>query len=330
MTELSAPSPIIHEPSASAELLPIREVVRLTGVNPVTLRAWERRYGLIQPLRTEGGHRLYSLEDVTAIRSIMSWTERGVAVSKVGDLLARSKSLEVDAQPRAKALAADGSGEALEQENALLQECHEWQLRIRQAVAAFDESRLEQLYGQLFSTYQLALVFEEVLLPVWQELSHQSGFGQRSQWLYLDAFLRARVLQRLQLAHRPDRGCVLLSALPEQCRELELLITGLLLGGDDLAVRVLSMGQPLDELPLLCQTIGPQALVLFAPAPPSEHLLLQLNKLTLAVDCPVALAGIGADLAAERLRGSSIARLGGQTQLMRQRLRQFIKGRLDT
>ena len=40
------------------ELFPIREVARLTGVNPVTLRAWERRYGLIQPTRTESGHRL--------------------------------------------------------------------------------------------------------------------------------------------------------------------------------------------------------------------------------------------------------------------------------
>lgn len=35
------------------ELFPIREVARLTGVNPVTLRAWERRYGLIQPMRTD-------------------------------------------------------------------------------------------------------------------------------------------------------------------------------------------------------------------------------------------------------------------------------------
>lgn len=36
-------------------LLPIREVARITGVNAVTLRAWERRYGLIVPLRTAKG-----------------------------------------------------------------------------------------------------------------------------------------------------------------------------------------------------------------------------------------------------------------------------------
>ena len=39
-------------------LYPIREVARLTGINPITLRAWERRYNLIEPVRTESGHRL--------------------------------------------------------------------------------------------------------------------------------------------------------------------------------------------------------------------------------------------------------------------------------
>ena len=67
------------------ELFPIREVSRLTGVNPVTLRAWERRYGLIVPTRTESGHRLYSMQDIERVRSILNWIERGVAVSKIGN-----------------------------------------------------------------------------------------------------------------------------------------------------------------------------------------------------------------------------------------------------
>ena len=45
-------------------LLPIRVISRLSGVNTVTLRARERRYGLLTPTRTEKGHRLYSQEDV--------------------------------------------------------------------------------------------------------------------------------------------------------------------------------------------------------------------------------------------------------------------------
>lgn len=308
----------------SEELLPIREVVRLTGVNPVTLRAWERRYGLIQPVRTEGGHRLYSREDVAAIRDILSWTGRGVAVSKVGTLLARNRPARPEVQPPVADLAAgteDVSGAA---------EWLAWQEGIRQALAGFDETRLEQLYGQVFSLYPASQAFAEVLLPLWRELLHQSGFGQQSQWLFYDAFLRARVLQRLQFIRRGADGCILLAALPEQCRELELLVTGLLLGGDDGAVRVLPPGQPLNELSLLCQAIQPQALVLFAPAPPAANLLRQINKLALAIDCPLALAGAGAELVAEQLQGSPVANLGSEPRLMLSRLRQFVAGHLDT
>lgn len=69
--------------------LPIREVTRLTGVHPVTLRAWERRYGLVVPQRTGKGHRLYSEEQVERIRRMLVWLERGVAISQVRALLER-------------------------------------------------------------------------------------------------------------------------------------------------------------------------------------------------------------------------------------------------
>jgi MerR family transcriptional regulator, light-induced transcriptional regulator len=68
-------------------LFPIRHVCAETGINPVTLRAWERRYGLIRPLRTPKGHRLYSTEDIQRIRRILSLLEEGVAVSQVGRVL---------------------------------------------------------------------------------------------------------------------------------------------------------------------------------------------------------------------------------------------------
>lgn len=69
-------------------MVPIREVSRLTGINTVTLRAWERRYGLVNPQRTSKGHRLYSLADVKRVQLIQSWLTRGLAIGKVRDLLA--------------------------------------------------------------------------------------------------------------------------------------------------------------------------------------------------------------------------------------------------
>ena len=51
----------------ATELYPIRTVASLTGVNPITLRAWERRYGLIQPVRTASGHRMYTREHIDRV-----------------------------------------------------------------------------------------------------------------------------------------------------------------------------------------------------------------------------------------------------------------------
>ena len=48
----------------------LKVVVRETGLKPDTLRAWERRYGMPQPERTEGGHRLYSQQDIDTILEI--------------------------------------------------------------------------------------------------------------------------------------------------------------------------------------------------------------------------------------------------------------------
>jgi DNA-binding transcriptional MerR regulator len=318
MTERAEPLSIAPESSVSDELLPIREVVRLTGVNPVTLRAWERRYGLIQPVRTEGGHRLYSAQDVATIRSIMLWTDRGVSVSKVGSILTRNASA-ANAPPSQPAAVDAAAGE-----------WQQWQQSLLQALQQFDQARLDQLYGQVFSTYPLSVAFEQVLMPVWYQQRLESGFGHVSQWLFLDTFLRARVLQRLQALRQPNAECVLLAALPGACRELELLVAGLLLGGEEGAIRVLPLGQPFDELSLICQAVKPKGLVLFAPAPPAAATLRQLDKLVLAIDCPLALAGPGAELVQDSLQGTAVANLGAASGLMRRRLAQFLTGHLDT
>jgi len=299
------------------ELFPIREVSRLTGVNPVTLRAWERRYGLIQPTRTDSGHRLYSSADIDTVRSILGWMERGVAVSKVGTILAKSSQRTVAVTPVC--------------EDVATREWAEWQAQLRCAVAAFDELLLERLYGQVFSSYPLAVVFQDILMPLWQALLlRHNEFGQASEWLFLDSFLRARTLQRVQLARSQNQRRVLLAAFPGHCRELELLVAGLLLSGEDHTVSVLGLGQPLSELTLVCEKMQPQVLVLFSNQPPAPALAQQMSKLALSLNCPLALAGDAADLAEDSLSGSPIACLGGEGRLMQRRLRQFLAGHLDT
>jgi DNA-binding transcriptional MerR regulator len=68
-------------------LYTIGEVAQLCDINPVTLRAWQRRYGLLKPQRTDGGHRLFNEQEIDRIREIKRWIDSGVQVSKVKTLL---------------------------------------------------------------------------------------------------------------------------------------------------------------------------------------------------------------------------------------------------
>jgi DNA-binding transcriptional MerR regulator len=299
------------------ELFPIREVARLTGVNPVTLRAWERRYGLIQPNRTESGHRLYAMADIERVRSILGWIDRGVAVSKVGKILAKREPLQ--------ALSHIISDELVRADYA------QWQQQVQDAVSAFDDVQLDRVYGQIFSSYSQAVVFQDILLPLWKSLlQRQDQFGQTSEWLFFDGYLRSRALQRLLLARNSRPRWVIVSAMAGQCRELELLVAALFLSSNEVGVRVLTIGQPLDELTLVCEKIKPLAVVLFSNHVPSADLPRRLNRLAMSLECPLMLAGEASDMAQESLARSSIGCLGNEGILMSQRLKQFLAGNLDT
>jgi DNA-binding transcriptional MerR regulator len=315
---MTAPLPEIAfgDPADSGELFPIREVARLTGVNPVTLRAWERRYGLIQPIRTESGHRLYSRTDVETVHRILDWIERGVSVSKVGKILAR------DEQPVDAASVAPAGAE---------QEWSQWQQQLRTAVGAFDDRQLDRLYGQIYAAYPVAVVFQDILMPLWQQLlRHQGLFGQTSEWLFFDGFLRSRTWKRLQTGCATAAPRVLLAAIAGECRELELLVAGLLMSGDELAVKVLAVGQPMDELTLVCEKTKPQALVVFSNHSPTNELPRRLERLAVTLDCPLLLAGDASELAQEQLENTLVGCLGNEGRLMQRRLQQFLRGNLDT
>lgn len=71
----------------------IGDVAERCGINPVTLRAWQRRYGLLKPQRSEGGHRQFDEEDIQRIEEIKRWIKSGVPVGKVKALLEDSQSV---------------------------------------------------------------------------------------------------------------------------------------------------------------------------------------------------------------------------------------------
>jgi len=312
---LDTPS-TLEGPSAD-QLLPIREVSRITGVNAITLRAWERRYGLIAPTRTEGGHRLYSEDDVDTIRRITGWIERGVAVSKVGRILAATRTQ--DARARGPRSVIDTGGQRV------------WQDRLRQAASSFDEPLLDQLVDGVFAVYPVPVAYENVLMPVWRDFAaRKESYGQISEWLFFDGFLRLRTLRLLQRDGGAPERHVLLASIPGMCRELELSVAALLMTTPHTRITVLSPDQPLEELSLVCSRIRPDALVLFSNHKPHGYQPRRLLKLGLGLSCPMVMAGEMADMVQDDIKDTPIGCLGSDGAVMRERLQRFLEGRLDT
>src|SRR4051794_14896527 len=72
----------------------IKRAAELTGISVATLRAWERRYGVVSPQRSDGGYRLYGPEDVRALAIMNSlvnegWSAREAAAETTRRLASR-------------------------------------------------------------------------------------------------------------------------------------------------------------------------------------------------------------------------------------------------
>ncbi|TWC28500.1 MerR family transcriptional regulator [Pseudomonas sp. SJZ079] len=250
---MSAEKPVAapHRPSAGyppalAEgLLPIREVARVTGVNPVTLRAWERRYGLIVPQRTAKGHRLYSAEQVARIQAILAWLERGVAVSQVRGLL-RS------AQP------------------ASTQTTSQWQQtreELLQAIGKLAERRLDDCFNRELALYPAHTLCQHLLLPLFDELQlrWRKQFGAQTERVFFYSWLRSKLGARLYHNNRQHHGApLLLVNLSELPMEPGLWLSAWLASSADCPVQVFDWPIPPAELALAIEQIRPRALLLYS------------------------------------------------------------------
>lgn len=179
--------------SDNQPVYPIRAAAELTGVNPVTLRAWERRYGLIRPERTAKGHRLYTEADIARIRRILELLDRGVLISRAREVL--------DAEASGQAVAA---GE---------EPWPAWREHLDRVLARFDPGALAGALGELLSLYPVDRAASHVLLPALAERQRGDWDGVAEGYL-LARYLRGR-LGHLVYRQRPQgRGRNFLLAAP--------------------------------------------------------------------------------------------------------------------
>lgn len=131
----------------------MRTVAKLTGINPITLRAWERRYGLVKPLRTEKGHRLYRQQDIQDIQHIMSMLEQGISIGQVPALLERLPQSDVLSKP-------------VDMLSIPIETHASWFQDYRQALSLLDESALTALEARALGLLSLDDLLVVHVLPL--------------------------------------------------------------------------------------------------------------------------------------------------------------------
>ncbi|MFT6123432.1 MAG: DNA-binding transcriptional MerR regulator [Oleiphilaceae bacterium] len=167
------------ESQVSEKKFPIRELSARTTLNTVTIRAWERRYGLLKPERTAKGHRLYSEEDVITIERILSLVARGVPLGKVKPLLKGDipDSLQGD-------------------------DTQNWQGLVGElitSIKSFSISKAEHLISESFANYPAPICRERLMEPVFTELatcddsSAAYGFAESELMRYTLLRLSAKI-----------------------------------------------------------------------------------------------------------------------------------------
>ncbi|MCH4870494.1 MerR family transcriptional regulator [Pseudomonas paraversuta] len=249
--------------------LPIREVARITGVNAVTLRAWERRYGLIVPHRTAKGHRLFSAAHIQRIQHILTWLNRGVSVSQVKPLLdlAPSHREPVDNDWLA------------------------WSQALTLAITELAGRRLDDNFNQVMSLYPAHTLCEQLLIPLLSELEQrwQGQFGAQLERVFFSSWLRSKLGARIYHNNRSLKGKpILLINHSPQPFEAQLWLTAWLVSSSHCPVEVFDAPLPGGELALAVERLKSPAVVLYSSQTLNPQ---QLPKLLKGVDCPILIAG---------------------------------------
>lgn len=289
-------------------LYPIREVSRLTGVNSVTLRAWERRYGLIRPKRTPKGHRLYAQDDITRIERILQWLNRGVPVSQVVDLLDQPETVEAP---------APNAGDWISQRQ---------QLQV--AIEALDLPRLETLYYQSLALYPLSTAVSELWQPVILALEAKwtiqpDILARRT----LEAFLRSQVGTRLHYANQATRGpLLLLAAMPDDQGPLWVLIVALMASEQGYRIQMFDHTLPLEALPQAVTRLHASMVLLTSGQRESDsYIHTVLPNAAEALSVPLGICGEVARLRDSELRDSPVHMLGDELPQAIARLRPLLR-----
>jgi DNA-binding transcriptional MerR regulator len=284
----------------------LKAVVRETGLKADTLRAWERRYGVPTPQRTESGHRLYSQYDIDVLKWLVDRQNEGLSISRAVELLHRLEAEGKNPFDVNAALAA-------QRHDLRPQEGHHIQIEVERgrldeggtvasmreawidACLNFDELRAEQLLAQAFALFPA----ETVCLDLIQKGLREIGLGwyEGKVTVQQEHFASALAIRRMEalLASTPAPtrpGRIMVACPPEEEHTFVPLLISLLLRRRGWDVVYLGANVPLRSLEATLATVRPSLVVLTAQQLYTAASLLEMAETLFRERVPLAFGGL--------------------------------------
>jgi DNA-binding transcriptional MerR regulator len=261
-------------------LLRIGELSRRVGVSGHVLRAWEARYGLLQPVRSEGGFRLYSEADEARIRRMQAHLAGG---------LSAAEAARAALSDEAAATWPDRAGSSAEPITL------ELAAALREALDSYDEPGAQAVIDRLLANLSLPTVLRDVVLPYLGELGDRWAAGTASvaQEHFASIVLRGRLAGLARGWGGGSGPLALLACPPGELHDLALMAFGLILNRGGWRIHYLGPSTPIEDLMRSVEQTHYDRVVLAATtsATLTPH-RARLKKLAAAA--PLVLAGEGA------------------------------------
>jgi DNA-binding transcriptional MerR regulator len=269
--------------------LRIGELARRTGASPELLRAWERRYGLLRPARSQGGFRLYTAADEERIRRMKEYLARGVAT-------AEAARLALDAEtPRSGADTTTPEVLAPETTAAAPAPLQAAAGELAEALDRFNEEQAHAMLDRLLAAYRIETVLRDLLVPYLHDLGERWASGEVSvaQEHFASNLLRGRLLGLARGWGQGHGPAAVLACLPGEQHDLGLIAFGITLYRRGWRIIYLGPDTPIATIGQATERIAPDLVVLAGTVP--EPFAAHADAIAdLAHQTMVALGGAGA------------------------------------
>jgi DNA-binding transcriptional MerR regulator len=246
--------------------LRIGELARRTGASPELLRAWERRYGLLRPTRSQGGFRLYTAADEERIHRMKEYLARGVAAAEAARLAVGAEPPEPDAEPTTPAvLTAETTAAAPPPLQTATRE-------LTGALDRFDEEQAHAVLDRLLAAYRIETILRDLLVPYLHDLGERWARGRSPRPGPLPPTY-CRPAAGLARGWGQGHGPAVLACLPSEQHDLGLIAFGITLFRRGWRIIYLGPDTPISTIRQAAESIAPDLVVLAGtvPEPFADH-----------------------------------------------------------